>query len=870
MNINLNQIQQKKHNLYNLIVIYNPEISESLHSNLIEYSEGINKTPPLFICYDINNKLPIQLESVNYIVNVQPGIARVEIQQLYRTQHYQVPISLEYMFIIDKQSAVSKIVAELGEEKVQGIVKELEEVKQEYKYKERLKQGEIMILSQQDKQNTDLKKVRIGCLAPRKILKITFEYIQPLKVYLNQFWILEISSIHQLQNQQFNYYSFYKQVQQSIDLKRLEQNYKQNIIVTIHLQNLLTFVKSPTHQIKLENNYQQFFNVNQKKSQVISLDNKYPQNFDPTKNFSLLFQSNDINQPHSFLTHTNNHALQHVKFCATLTLIPKFNQLPPEDAYNSYINDSNVSTQTKMKRENYLFLIDRSGSMEGTRIKKAKQSLFLFIKSLPEDCLFNVISFGSNSKKMFEESQQYNQESQDKAIDDVNKMEANFGGTDIYKALQVGIYNRENRTANLETINAFILTDGDDSPERIIDLVKNENKANYRIYALGIGDGCNQNLLKSITEIGNGKCHFVADNEDINAKVIDLLDDSMTYYLKGFKIDFPKINVSQIIPDPESLTSIKQNEELVIQVLFANPIQKILDFHLSCYDPQENKKISYKYTFNINESQQSEYFHKLAAHKFINYYENSQQLNLKKLNKIKVDQWNFYDQDLINLSIENQILCSKTAFICEICNLKDNFKQQITDKIYFQNQKVESISDQYSKDNDSMDSESSDNSMDQCMQPSDPMQVLSSVMPLCIQEPDIQCCQEENQEISKDQYDQTQKLNSFEQKKYGQTVLINYIDLFKYVQANGSFILDERTNHLIKLFSLENENHLENILWATIVSLFYLELHCQNDKASWQQIYQKGIKFLQKNGQDFIKIKAKYFQKYKNLFQSSN
>lgn len=39
----------------------------------------------------------------------------------------------------------------------------------------------------------DLKKVKIGSLAPGKSLKITFEYIEPLKVYLNQFWKLELS-----------------------------------------------------------------------------------------------------------------------------------------------------------------------------------------------------------------------------------------------------------------------------------------------------------------------------------------------------------------------------------------------------------------------------------------------------------------------------------------------------------------------------------------------------------------------------------------------------------------------------------------------------------------------------------------------------
>ncbi len=55
----------------------------------------------------------------------------------------------------------------------------------------------------------------------------------------------------------------------------------------------------------------------------------------------------------------------------------------------------------------FIFILDRSGSMEGARIEQAKLALLIFLKSLPPGSYFNVVSFGSSYSQLFEQSQPY-------------------------------------------------------------------------------------------------------------------------------------------------------------------------------------------------------------------------------------------------------------------------------------------------------------------------------------------------------------------------------------------------------------------------------------------------------------------------------
>ena len=81
----------------------------------------------------------------------------------------------------------------------------------------------------------------------------------------------------------------------------------------------------------------------------------------------------------------------------------------------------------------FLFVVDRSGSMSGARIRAARRALSLFLHSLPfsssSPLLFNIIGFGSSVSSLFSSSRPYTQNNIRKAEEWIQKCEADMGGT---------------------------------------------------------------------------------------------------------------------------------------------------------------------------------------------------------------------------------------------------------------------------------------------------------------------------------------------------------------------------------------------------------------------------------------------------------
>ena len=157
-------------------------------------------------------------------------------------------------------------------------------------------------------------------------------------------------------------------------------------------------------------------------------------------------------------------------------------------------SDENTSIEDVEGTGEYIFVLDRSGSMRGDRIDLAKKAAILFLKSLPMNSLFNIISFGT--------------EFVSETIKKIEKFLADMRGTNILEPLR-SIFNNNPLDEYPRTI--FLLTDGQvDNPDEVVSLIKKES-GKCKVHGFGIGSDVDPYLIEKYAKAGRGSANFVSN-----------------------------------------------------------------------------------------------------------------------------------------------------------------------------------------------------------------------------------------------------------------------------------------------------------------------------------------------------------------------
>jgi uncharacterized protein YegL len=204
------------------------------------------------------------------------------------------------------------------------------------------------------------------------------------------------------------------------------------------------------------------------------------------------------------------------------------------------LKDTEYSTPPR----EFIFVLDRSGSMIGEPIAQAKNALSACLRSLNEDDNFRILLFDHELEWFKFEPSKVNQQAIDEADKFISGIEGR-GGTGIVSAIKSALSIPDDPARSRYVI---FLTDGAVSAEeRALQEIRSHIDV-ARIFTFGIGPSVNRALLQRLAHLGRGASEFLHLNEDIEGAIIRFQDRISFPVLTNVNIKWKNIKAWDIYP----------------------------------------------------------------------------------------------------------------------------------------------------------------------------------------------------------------------------------------------------------------------------------------------------------------------------------
>lgn len=168
----------------------------------------------------------------------------------------------------------------------------------------------------------------------------------------------------------------------------------------------------------------------------------------------------------------------------------------------------------------FVFVLDRSGSMTGEPIAQARNALRACLRTLSEQDTFRLLLFDDRLEWFRPESLHLTQANLEQADAFLSGVQGR-GGTEIVRAIEAALA----LPPDSERLRFIVfLTDGAVSAEaRALEHIRSR-LGEARLFTFGIGPSVNRALLSRMARLGRGRVEFLQLNEDIEGAVIRFQD----------------------------------------------------------------------------------------------------------------------------------------------------------------------------------------------------------------------------------------------------------------------------------------------------------------------------------------------------------
>ncbi|CAF3276237.1 unnamed protein product [Rotaria socialis] len=468
----------------------------------------------------------VPLKQVSVEAYIKSFAADVTIKQIFRNGETK-PIEAIYCFPIEEQAAIYSFVARIDEREIVAHLKEKKEAQREYI--DALQQGHGAYLLEQDEKSQDTFVINVGALPAGKECHISISYVSELDLVQNGSKIRFVipTTIAPRYNPDKGGISA---------PSGTTSKYVQTTPYTVEFHCRVTKanvsrVSSSSHPIKIDLAQEDVY-VIEFAQQSTHLDR------------DILIDIELVNNHPNTIV-----AVEPGAVMASFT--------PTEEDCQRAMNNTEMTNE-------FIFVVDCSGSMEDeNKIGLVREAMLLFLKSLPVNCHFNIIRFGSNHQALFSKiTAIYNEENAQKAEQLTKQLKADLGGTELLQPLQ-WLEKHSPRQGRARQI--FLLTDGEIlNVNEVIDLCRSMTNST-RIFSFGLGHSPSRSLVKGLARATNGRFVFIPPNTSVDVHVGEQLQKALQFCITDIKV---KWNLAtDVTSAPTKMPPVYANDRFIAYAL---------------------------------------------------------------------------------------------------------------------------------------------------------------------------------------------------------------------------------------------------------------------------------------------------------------
>ena len=195
-----------------------------------------------------------------------------------------------------------------------------------------------------------------------------------------------------------------------------------------------------------------------------------------------------------------------------------------------------------------MIVLDRSGSMEGEKIRQPIEAVRYILRHLQSEDRFNVIAFSTGLDSYASSLRPASEAAEAERW--VNGISAG-GSTDINRALLEAVAQLGSaRPSDLIFLTDGLPTEGVTDTQSILENLQEEAPSSVRLFAFGVGYDVDTFLLDSLAQAHHGTTTYVSPDQAIDESVSAFFSRISTPVLTDLEMDFGDVTPYDLFPEP--------------------------------------------------------------------------------------------------------------------------------------------------------------------------------------------------------------------------------------------------------------------------------------------------------------------------------